>query len=376
MADPYLSKDESIILATENVTSKSVSLALVLTNKRILLIENKRTDGRLQAEEILLSKIRTTAIDESADQDLAIALSFITDTGDTKHVTLTFTQKPGEGRKHECDDWLNKIREHLLPSLDDGSLRRTEGVSPPPQKMPDQVAEPAAAGEPPGSTEEIAHGAPSVGEIFAKHERLAGLSYPAMPRISEDLSPSKSRKFIGLAILILVICAVIGGAVYYLQFMPGKPGAPPAPIVASPVITTLVTAIHTASPTPLPTLTPQETVSQTPTQSQALIPQTGIWIRVQYPGNFTGSVGAGGNIRTVTDTGERFYQMVIKTGTIRAFIQKQDGSGALLAVEMYQDGLLIKRGTTTAPRGDIDLQVDLKTTNPTPISPNATTQKP
>jgi hypothetical protein len=44
---------------------------------------------------------------------------------------------------------------------------------------------------------------------------------------------------------------------------------------------------------------------------------------------------------------------------------------------MYQDGILIQRGTTTAPKGEVNIQIDLKTAVPTTtvtVIPNVTTQ--
>jgi hypothetical protein len=41
-------------------------------------------------------------------------------------------------------------------------------------------------------------------------------------------------------------------------------------------------------------------------------------------------------------------------------IEKQDGSGDVLSVEVYNDGTLVKRDTNSAPRGVVDMSVDLK----------------
>jgi len=41
-------------------------------------------------------------------------------------------------------------------------------------------------------------------------------------------------------------------------------------------------------------------------------------------------------------------------------IQKEDTSGNRLTVDVYQDGTSIGRGTTMAPKGEVNFQVELK----------------
>jgi hypothetical protein len=56
------------------------------------------------------------------------------------------------------------------------------------------------------------------------------------------------------------------------------------------------------------------------------------------------------------------------TGPVEASIQKLDGSNGELVIEVYKNGELMKRATTIAPKGIIDLQVDLKPqVTPTPV---------
>jgi hypothetical protein len=228
------------------------------------------------------------------------------------------------------------------------------------------------------------------GEILAKHDRPAGLSYPAMPPLPDSQLPEPppsfpQRKLVGAVAIIIVIIAVIGGALYYTQFMQVKPAVPPIPVTTIPAMTTAATAapvpVTTAPPETPPAPAPSETASPSPSpspsQPQVPVPPAGVWVRVNYPGNYTGTIGVGSSILPVADTGEHFYQLATKTGTIKAIIQKEDGSGNLLTVDMYQDGILIQRGTTTAPKGEVNIQIDLKTAVPTTtvtVIPNVTTQ--
>ena len=108
---------------------------------------------------------------------------------------------------------------------------------------------------------------------------------------------------------------------------------------ASPVATITPTVITTQA-TPLPSVTPV----------QIAIPQTGVWMRVTYPGNYTGTYGSIGYYQTpVTDTGDHFYPIATATSPVVASIKKLDGSGDTLAIAIYKDGVLIKEESTTAP---------------------------
>ncbi len=484
MANPYLSQDESIILATQNIVVRSVTVAAILTNKRILLVEGK--ENRLQADEILLSNIRHVEADENAIRAPILKLSFVTDTGEIKQVTLTFSQKQGEKRKRECDDWVSKLKERVLqpknegilsgipsyaqepviraeveppskieivkatqPSIDvsiplpkpvetttlpEGSFCTRCGNRVPPEstfcnkcgativplgkevpvpepvlgtvqvpesplyvpptetkdrpidkqiqtiepliadstprtvpapavspKNADQPTDSAVAWAAAESAVNKVPGTATPGEIVAKHGRLAGLSYPDLPPLPGYPAPNRRKKMIGLVALILIVLAVIGGAFYYTQVMHGKPVTPPEPS-PTPIITTIVTTISTTPPHPVPTVT----VSTPPPTPQVLIPQTGVWARVQYAGKFAGDVGEVGKSQDVSGTGDQFYQIPTVNGTVGVSITKQDGSGDLLTVSVYKEGALVKQDITTAPHGEVYFQVALQPPTPTP----------
>ena len=86
-----------------------------------------------------------------------------------------------------------------------------------------------------------------------------------------------------------------------------------------------------------------------------IIPPTGIWVRIQYPGNFTGSVGMQGSMQEITGSGDRFFRVPATEGIIDASIQKQDNSGNTLIVTVYNNGTLVKQGNTTAPHATLNL---------------------
>jgi hypothetical protein len=123
---------------------------------------------------------------------------------------------------------------------------------------------------------------------------------------------------------------------------------------ASPVATSTPTSVLTQA-TPLPSGTPV----------QIAIPQTGVWMRVTYPGNYTGTYGSIGYYQTpVTDKGTHFYQIASAGGPVVASIKKLDGSGDTLAIAIYKDGVLIKEDSTTAPYRLMEFYSDLNTSTP------------
>jgi hypothetical protein len=443
MVDPHLSSDESVIMAADRVLYKSVSLALILTSKRILLVSEK--GGTLAAEEILLSKLRSAEIDSNAVPDPAIRLSFVTDRGETKHEALIFSAIPGKQRKGDCEEWVQHLNEHILPSLGEDIPQKAPpsgheqiirfGQEPtiPPVRIPlaPMAGEKSTALE---KTTDTTPAAASKEEIMVKHDRPAGLVFPDMPPIPESPvpeppAPAPLRKIITIAALVVIVLAVIAGAVLLTQVLPARPGAtsppvmtplattaiptvltpvpttlPPAPLTKTPPVTEQQAAVPTGSVTPLPTpspagspaatiipspaatatlspttpvptpsptamvtlspTTPSPTPSPTATATlsapQVLVPKTGIWARVQYAGNFTGSVTAGAYFMPIEGSGDRFYQLATKGGIIGVSIQKEDTSGNRLIVDIYQNGTSVGHGTTMAPKGEVDFQVELK----------------
>jgi hypothetical protein len=141
------------------------------------------------------------------------------------------------------------------------------------------------------------------------------------------------------------------------NLLPG-PGGVPGVTTTIPVTNTVV--ITTA----LPTQTSPPTVITTipePTPTQILIPQTGVWVRALYNGTYIGLIGTPGNQIEVTDTGDHFYQVSTIDGTVAAVLQKKDGSADKIVLEVYKNGVMVRRESTGTPKGIVEVQVDLKT---------------
>jgi len=298
-------------------------------------------------------------------------------------VTPTFRERPGE-RERKIDEVIHSIEPLIVDSVprkhEQAVLKPvppkpivtdipTDELSAAPAAEPaDGVqwpvitsgGEPAAPPEPAGETLESP--APPVPPI------------PPAPFMPED-RPRGRGTFIAIAVAAIVIIAIIAGVVIFANpFGSGTTTPEPTPvpttvatIVATPVPTTLITTIATPTePTPVPTRP---------------IPDSGVWVRINYPNEFTASIGTAGAVDTVRNTGEQFYRISTSTGTVVATVQKVDGSGDLMTVELFKDGELVAKRMTTAPKGIIEIQESLKppetptpapTTVPTTAIPETT----
>jgi hypothetical protein len=185
---------------------------------------------------------------------------------------------------------------------------------------------------------------------------------PAPPPVLEPLPPSPpARKFsvATIAVLALVVLAAIAGVFVLMQQQPAAtPDVTPTTIPATTLPQTTVPVVTT---TALPAVTPQPV-----TTPSALIPASGVWVKVTYPNIYSGEIGTPGRLRDISDTGTHFYQISTSDGPVVVNIQKDDGSAAEMVVDIYKDGELVKHSQTIAPKGIIEIQASLKVVTAAP----------
>jgi len=92
-----------------------------------------------------------------------------------------------------------------------------------------------------------------------------------------------------------------------------------------------------------------------------MIPPTGVWVRASYPGSYIGLIGTPGNQLEVSGNGDKFYPISTSDGIVAAALQKKDGSGDKIILEVYKNGVMLKRESTVTPKGIVEIQLDLKT---------------
>ena len=388
MGNPYLNRDESIILTTHRIRFNSMMTDVLLTNQRLIIVDTGHAQFRPQT--IPLTTIETVMTGEDAQDNpiLSLSLSAITPQGATQSRELIFSQQVSGERKQERDDWVQQLKEQIILVRQQALL----ATNPPPHQetgilsgeiKPDRIArfpvdsprvgtshslqEPVLipvlkdlADDPTGesvSPENVMPATPESGESLAQVAgEVVQTSSPLSSRLHPPAAVSNRSKSIAVTAIIIVILALIGGGFIYASNLQGNPGVPSVPVI-TPVIPPVTTMVPT--PTVQQNATPLVT-SVPPSQPQVIIPTTGVWVRVIYSGNFTGTVGTMGKMRQVTGSIDQFYQIPTIDGIVEALIQKMDGSGNALTTEVYKNGTMVKNGTLTAPRGTIDFRVDLK----------------
>ena len=161
------------------------------------------------------------------------------------------------------------------------------------------------------------------------------------------------------AVLVLIIALIAAGVVLLLPQGPVHNGIP-VPQTPGPVqVTTLPP--ETVQPTsPLPaTLIPATRITTPVTYLPvSTVPQQGVWVRVNSTAYYFGNAGNPELMQQVSGTGDHFYKVLKNDRPVQVSVQKQDNSGALLAVAIYRDGTLITSRSVTSPMGSVDLLID------------------
>ncbi|MDD1684230.1 MAG: zinc ribbon domain-containing protein [Methanoregula sp.] len=185
---------------------------------------------------------------------------------------------------------------------------------------------------------------------------------PVAPPAPGSPPPMPPRKipYTLIAVLAVIVLAVIAGAYVFMQSQTGTPGVTQTPGVTVPATTVPKTTVTVAVTTVKTTVIPKQT-----TAPSVLIPKSGVWVKISYSGKFSGDIGTPGRLRGVEDSGEQFYQISTTNGPVVVSIQKSDGSSAELAVDVYNDGTLMKHAATTTPRGIIEFEASVRATTTT-----------
>jgi hypothetical protein len=176
---------------------------------------------------------------------------------------------------------------------------------------------------------------------------------PEKPRRSLGFTPSRSMMIgIGAAILLILILAAAALVVYPMIAGGGisLPAGTGNDVTPAPTSSSSSTAIK-----PGGTIVVKETAAPA-------IPPTGVYVHVNYLGGFKGSYGAPDALTTVPgNSGDRIWEVENANMTVTAEFEKLDGSAHELLVEIYKDGNVLTRGSTTTGHGFVKLSVDAVT---------------
>jgi hypothetical protein len=247
---------------------------------------------------------------------------------------------------------INQIIHSIEPLIED-SVPRTHSApvfkKPVSEHTPKPVITEVLTERPPQVVWPVLPTSESPGEP-ARVNIPAGPESPPQPPAPGGKKPN----YLAIGIIIIAILPIIAGMVIVANMM----AAPSGISGATPTITTVVTTIST--PKPQLTLTPEETTILAPGQTQLMIPPSGVWVRASYSGTYIGLIGTPGNQVEVTGTGDKFYPISTSDGIVAAVLQKKDNSGDKIILEIYKNGVMVKRDTTTTPSGIVEIQLDLR----------------
>ena len=258
----------------------------------------------------------------------------------------------GEYQSSQIDQIIHSIE----PLIED-SVPRTQQPSPLVQKQTyPEKTEPAAPETPSASPSQVLWPVLPSAEspVASTPESTAGEpESPSPPPVPG--TAGKKPNYLAIVILIIALLPILAGLVIVANIMSGPSGGP----VTTIPVTTLATTIPT--PPPQSTLTPVRTSTSTPAPTQVMIPPNGVWVRASYPGSYIGLIGTPGNQLEVSGTGDKFYPISTSDGIVAAALQKKDGSGDIIILEVYKNGVMLKRESTVTPKGIVEIQLDLKT---------------
>jgi len=239
----------------------------------------------------------------------------------------------------------------------DGSAAETQAVPPP--EVPQQPETPMVS-ETFVLPQEIADVLSE--DITDIVDEKPGLETPVpvtpLPKSSppggEVPTPQKPRKFnikptrttvYAIVLVFLIIAVIVGGFFLYPLISKGESTAPNTSESLTPIKTISQASDITIRPTPVVTVPPE-----------------GVYVHINYLGGWKGSYGIPSDLKTVTNSGDRYYPVENATGIVEASFEKLDGSGKqTLIVEILKNGTTLTAGNTTAGFGKVNLSVDTAT---------------
>ena len=324
-----LNSDETIIQKTQIVIITGVRHEAVLTSRRLILIENET--NRIH-ENIPYAEIEQAISGVNKLREPIITLIVDSPGGEKRTLELIFIHFIGDKNIVELEKCLTILKEHNVPigGMSLASIRaqliKVDRKNKGTLVVEEQVSRPAVP------------------------EWIVFGSFSNNKQIPEEENTGRSPLTTIIAICVFLVVFITGVA-FMGQMVQEKPlSGQPA------IATTGVKGVVTIT-TPAPTPIPASQITPVPTESlpQIIIPPSGVWVRVQYPGNFSGTIGAQGRNIDVKGSGIQWYQLPVVDTNLDGTIAKLDGTSDKMVVETYKDGTLISRKSTKSPYGSIEL---------------------
>jgi hypothetical protein len=330
-----LETDESVIYQSQKIISSGTGYEAILTDRRFILAESGTGVIR---EDLPYAAIERAVSEFNTLREPVIILTITAKDGSKRELGLIFVHQPGGMNAQDRDRCLMTLRDRHVPV--EGLLH---------QVIPPSAVRRGAAADAAGNGREMVRPAVPEWTIFGTSR------YTREQEPEEVKAPRSPLVLIIAAILIAGFCIgsvliighmIVSETANVTNSVQGEGAG--GPVATESVSPTLVL-------TPETTAVPSTEVPVTP----GAVPTDGIWIRVSYPGNFSGSVGAEGWMSNVNGSGTQVYQLPVHDTTIEGTIEKQDGSGNTLDVGIYNGGALVSGSATSKPWGSIDLDIPI-----------------
>ncbi|MCJ7794841.1 MAG: hypothetical protein MUP10_03265, partial [Methanoregulaceae archaeon] len=206
MDTKYLTSGESIILTFQDIVVSGVRTDVVLTSTRIILVD----DGKDQVihQSIPFEIIGSVLTGDNAFHEPTITLTINAPSGETKTVELIFFKKPGIEKRYERDRLVAKIGEHISPSL--------VHASPTALSYSGNAAGAETGARPNTGSGDMQDAKPAT-RPPAQEWNPTFSAYNS--RSPPPADPSVRLKFNAITVVIIIIVAVVGGALIYSQFV-------------------------------------------------------------------------------------------------------------------------------------------------------------
>jgi len=328
-----LDSDESVIYTTQKLIIGGVSHEAALTGKRLILVGSGTGTPR---EDIPYRDIRLAASGTNTLREPVIFITAGSPDGTTRETEIVFIHQPGGLNVRDRDRFITALRDLKVPVAAGPSL------APP---LPTGMRGPAGS-LPPVAEEPPARPAVPEMSIFGMSR-----STELPPEESTGRAPIWIIAVVFLIIGVLIAGIFIGGIGRETIQAPSQNTPAGAEAAATPA--------PGASPTPVSTPVPTATTIPAWVLQPDDTPPNGIWVRITYPGHFTGSLKAQGWNSEVNTSGTFLYQLPVHDTTIEGTIEKQDGSAGALDVEILNGGTVVSKSTTTKPYGTVELHVNV-----------------
>ena len=257
MDNTYLSSDEPVFVTIHKIIIGGIRHEAVLSGKRLLVGESE--SGKI-VEDIQFTSIGTVTSGENALREPTLTLTFMALTGENRSVELVFARQPGGMNIQDRDKIVLFLKDHAVP----------------------------ITAELTGAEEDTTARLTAQEWMPTRYQDNPGQPAPVIPW--KERTP-----LLTIAAILVILAVLVGVALIYQPHGNGNT------TLGSPNITvgaTIQTPILTPSPLPTTGQEKPAVISEPTAASGIHIPQTGVWVKVNYPGNFTGSVGATRQLHT------------------------------------------------------------------------------